>query len=108
MGKLPSSFILRSVVNAGSHLSNFHSFSFSSSTIATHIDCLSKKPMSMPVRGKGKTDHHYDNVDHALSLVNKMIEKYPKPSIVEFTKLFAAIVRMKHYAIVVSMCSQME
>ncbi|TXG75154.1 hypothetical protein ES288_D12G284800v1 [Gossypium darwinii] len=108
MGKLPVSFILRSVVNAGSHLSNFHSFSSSSNTIATHIDCLSKKPMSMPVRGKGKTDQRFDNVDHALSLFNKMIEKYPKPSIVEFTKLFAAIVRMKHYAIVVSMCSQME
>ncbi|TYH79815.1 hypothetical protein ES332_D03G088700v1 [Gossypium tomentosum] len=62
----------------------------------------------MPVRGKGKTDHHFDNVDHVLSLFNKMIEKYPKPSIVEFTKLFATIVRMKHYAIVLSMCSQME
>ncbi|MFQ6641186.1 hypothetical protein Gotur_015451, partial [Gossypium turneri] len=108
MGKLPSSFILRSVVNAGSHLSNFHSFSSSSNTIATHIECLSKKPMSMPVRGKGKRDHRFDNVDHALSLFNKMIEKYPQPSIVEFTKLFAAIVRMKHYAIVVPMCSQME
>ncbi|MFQ6641233.1 hypothetical protein Gotur_014463, partial [Gossypium turneri] len=48
MGKLPSSFILRSVVNAGSHLSNFHSFSSSSNTIATHIEGLSKKPMSMP------------------------------------------------------------
>ncbi|MFQ6663334.1 hypothetical protein Gotur_030904, partial [Gossypium turneri] len=48
MGKLPSSFVLRSVVNAGSHLSNFHSFSSFSNTIATHIDCLSKKPMSMP------------------------------------------------------------
>ncbi|MFQ6646633.1 hypothetical protein Gotur_020033, partial [Gossypium turneri] len=82
-------------------------FSSSSNTIATHIDCLSKKPMPMPVRGKGKTDHCFDNVDHALSLFSKMIEKYPKPSIVEFTKLFAAIVRMKHYAIVVSMCSQM-
>ncbi|MFQ6654596.1 hypothetical protein Gotur_025513, partial [Gossypium turneri] len=108
MGKLPSSFILRSVVNAGSHLSNFHSFSSSSNTIATYIECLSKKPMSMPVRGKGKRDHHFDNVDHALSLFNKMIKKYPVPSIVEFTKLFAAIVRMKHYAIVVPMCSQME
>ncbi|PPD83829.1 hypothetical protein GOBAR_DD19215 [Gossypium barbadense] len=30
--------------------------------------------MSMPVRGKGKTDHCFDNVDHALSLFNKMIE----------------------------------
>ncbi|KAH1047008.1 hypothetical protein J1N35_037792 [Gossypium stocksii] len=37
-----------------------------------------------------------------------MIQRYPKPSIVEFTKLLAAIVRMKHYAIALSMCSQME
>ncbi|MFQ6659886.1 hypothetical protein Gotur_028609, partial [Gossypium turneri] len=108
MGKLPSSFFLRSVVNAGSHLSNFHSFSSSSNTIATYIECLSKKPMSMPVRGKGKREHRFDNVDHALILFNKMIEKYPKPSIVEFTKLFAAIVRMKQYAIAIPMCSQME
>ncbi|MBA0866502.1 hypothetical protein Goshw_021666, partial [Gossypium schwendimanii] len=48
MGMLPS-FILRSLVNGGSHLSNFHSFSSSSSnTIATHIEALSNKPMSMP------------------------------------------------------------
>ncbi|MFQ6641162.1 hypothetical protein Gotur_015453 [Gossypium turneri] len=108
MGKLPSSFILRSVVNSGSHLSNFLSFSSSSNTIATYIEGQSKKPMSMPVRGKGKRDHCFDNVDHALSLFNKMIEKYPKPSIVEFTKLFAAIVRMKRYAIVVSKYRQIE
>ncbi|TYI84818.1 hypothetical protein E1A91_D05G392500v1 [Gossypium mustelinum] len=97
MGKLPSSFILRSLVNGGSHLSNFHSSSSSSSnTIAPHIKALSKKAMS--VRGKGKRDDGFEN----------MIGRYPVPSILEFTKLFAAIVRMKHYAIVVSMCSQME
>ncbi|XP_040967082.1 pentatricopeptide repeat-containing protein At5g16640, mitochondrial-like [Gossypium hirsutum] len=106
MGKLPSSFIIRSVVNGGSHLSNFHSFSSSSNTIATHIETLSKKPM--PVREKGKRGHRFDNVDDALILFNKMTEKHPKPSIVEFTKLLAPIGRMKHYAIVVSMCSQME
>ncbi|MBA0692837.1 hypothetical protein Goari_010368, partial [Gossypium aridum] len=101
MGKLPSSFILRSVVNGGSHLSNFHSFSSSSNTIATHIKALSKKPM--PVVGKGKKDDRFDNVDDALFLFNKMIVKYPKPSIVEFNKLLGAIVRVKHYAVVVSM-----
>ncbi|KAB2032550.1 hypothetical protein ES319_D05G381900v1 [Gossypium barbadense] len=107
MGKLPSSFILRSLVNGGSHLSNFHSSSSSSSnTIAPHIKALSKKAMS--VRGKGKRDDGFENVDHALILFNKMIGRYPVPSILEFTKLFAAIVRIKHYAIVVSMCSQME
>ncbi|MFQ6656392.1 hypothetical protein Gotur_026512, partial [Gossypium turneri] len=105
MSKLPS-FILRSLVNGGSHLSNFHSSSSSSNTIASHIKALSKK--AMPVRGKGKRDDGFENVDHALILFNKMIGRYPVPSILEFTKLFAAIVRMKHYAIVVSMCSQME
>ncbi|KAG8492304.1 hypothetical protein CXB51_009823 [Gossypium anomalum] len=108
MGKLPSSSILPSLVHAGSHLSNFHSSSSSSNTIATHIEVLSKKPMSMPARGKGKRDHRFDNVDHALILFNKMIEKYLKPSIVEFNKLLGAIVRMKHYAIVVSMCRWIE
>ncbi|TYG71636.1 hypothetical protein ES288_D05G413200v1 [Gossypium darwinii] len=108
MGKLPSSFILRSVANAGSHLSNFHSFSSSSNTIATHIECLSKKLMSMPVRGKGKRDHRFDIVDHALILFNNLIEKYPKPSIVEFNKLLGAIVKTKHYAIVVSKYRQIE
>ncbi|MFQ6641202.1 hypothetical protein Gotur_014992, partial [Gossypium turneri] len=107
MGMLPS-FILRSLVNGGSHLSNFHSFSSSSNSIATHIEALSNKPMSMPGRGKGKKGYRFDSVDHALILFNKMIDKYRKPSIVEFTKLLGAIVRMKHYAIVVSMCSQME
>ncbi|MBA0721766.1 hypothetical protein Golax_009271, partial [Gossypium laxum] len=94
-----------SVVNGGSHLSNFHSSSSSSSsnTIATHIEALSKKPM--PVRGKGKIDYRFDNVDDALIFFNKMIGKYPKPSIVEFNKLLGAVVRMKHYAIVVSMYS---
>ncbi|XP_017604706.1 pentatricopeptide repeat-containing protein At5g16640, mitochondrial-like [Gossypium arboreum] len=92
MGKLPSSFIIRSVVNGGSHLSNFHSFSSSSNTIATHIEALSKKPM--PVREKGKRDHRFDNVDDALILFNKMTEKHPKPSIVEFTKLLAPIGRI--------------
>ncbi|XP_052486132.1 pentatricopeptide repeat-containing protein At1g62720-like isoform X2 [Gossypium raimondii] len=72
MGKLPSSFILRSLVNGGSHLSNFHSSSSSSSnTIAPHIKALSKKAMS--VRGKGKGDDGFENVDHALILFNKMI-----------------------------------
>ncbi|PPD73989.1 hypothetical protein GOBAR_DD29085 [Gossypium barbadense] len=52
--------------------------------------------------------YRFDNVDDAFNLFNKMIQRYPKPSIVEFTKLLAAIVRMKHYAIAVSMCSQME
>ncbi|KAG8490295.1 hypothetical protein CXB51_016044 [Gossypium anomalum] len=37
-----------------------------------------------------------------------MIEKYPKPSIVEFNKLLGAIVKMKHYAIVASKYKRIE
>ncbi|MBA0567073.1 hypothetical protein Golob_011833, partial [Gossypium lobatum] len=105
MGKLPS-FILCSVVNGGSHLSDFYTFSSSSNTIAIHIEALSRKPMS--VRGKGEKDDRFDNVNDALILFNKMIDKYPKPSIVEFNKLLGAIVRMKHYAIVVSMYRRID
>ncbi|KAH1097589.1 hypothetical protein J1N35_014510 [Gossypium stocksii] len=107
MGMLPS-FILRSLVNDGSHLSNFHSFSSSSNTIATHIEALNNKPMYMPVRGKGKRDHRFDNVEDTLILFSKMIEKYPKPSVMEFNKLLGAIIKMKHYAIVVSKYRRIE
>ncbi|GMI63651.1 hypothetical protein HRI_000034500 [Hibiscus trionum] len=102
MGKLNSSLILRSVVNAGRNLYIFQSsFSSSVSPFATHIDALDKKPMSGT--GKGKKKDRFDSVGNALIVFNKMIGKHPKPSIMEFTKLLAAIVRMKHYAIVVSL-----
>ncbi|KAL4335561.1 hypothetical protein GQ457_07G014720 [Hibiscus cannabinus] len=94
MGKLISSLILPSFVNAGRNLSSFHS-SFSSSVIplATHFDSLNKKFMSGS--GKGKKYNGFETVDDALIVFNKMIGKYPKPSIVEFNKLLGAIVRMK-------------
>ncbi|XP_052490859.1 pentatricopeptide repeat-containing protein At3g22470, mitochondrial-like [Gossypium raimondii] len=88
MGKLYSSLIFRSIVNGGSNLSNFHSSS--SNSVATHINALSKN--SMPARGKPKKYDSLDNVDDALFLFNKMIHKYPMPSVVEFTKLLGAIV----------------
>ncbi|MBA0746108.1 hypothetical protein Gogos_008651 [Gossypium gossypioides] len=62
----------------------------------------------MSVRGNRKKYDRFNNADDALTLFNKIIEKYPKPWIMEFTKLLAAVVRMKHYAVVVSMYSQME
>ncbi|MBA0775612.1 hypothetical protein Gotri_010733 [Gossypium trilobum] len=62
----------------------------------------------MSVRGNRKKYDRFNNVDDALTLFNNIIEKCPKPWIMEFTKLLAAIVRMKHYAVVVSMYSQME
>ncbi|MBA0588706.1 hypothetical protein Gorai_001799 [Gossypium raimondii] len=62
----------------------------------------------MSFRRNPKTYHRFDNVDDALTLFNEMIEQHPKRSIVEFTKLLVALVRMRHYATVVSLCSQME
>ncbi|GMJ13295.1 hypothetical protein HRI_004998700 [Hibiscus trionum] len=100
MGKLNSSLILRSIVSFNSSLS------CSVNTIATHIEGLSKIPMS--AKGSPKKHDRFDNVDDALDLFNKMIGKYPKPSIVEFNKLLAAMVRMKHYSLVVSMYTQLE
>ncbi|KAK9016819.1 hypothetical protein V6N11_079312 [Hibiscus sabdariffa] len=101
MGKLISSVILPTIVNCSNSRS-----SSSFKTIATHGKALSKNSMS--VSGKPKKFDRFDNVGAALTVFNKMIGKYPKPSIVEFNKLLGAIVRMKHYAIVVSMYSRLE
>ncbi|KAK9007893.1 hypothetical protein V6N11_074807 [Hibiscus sabdariffa] len=92
MGKLHSS---SSILNAVRHLSN-------------SISSLPSSVTHMSGKGSPKKHDRFDNVDGALALFNKMIQKYPKPSIVEFTKLLAPIVRMKHYSLVVSMCSQLE
>ncbi|XVF88013.1 hypothetical protein PTKIN_Ptkin19aG0015300 [Pterospermum kingtungense] len=37
-----------------------------------------------------------------------MVQEYPRPCIVEFSKLIASIVRMKHFAVVVSLCNQIN
>ncbi|KAK9024467.1 hypothetical protein V6N11_004629 [Hibiscus sabdariffa] len=89
MGNLNSSLILRPVVNGGMMcLSNFHS---SFDTFVPRIQAS--------VIGKGEKYDGFHNVDDALFLFDKMLDKYPQPSIVEFTKLLAAVVRMKHCAI---------
>ena len=62
----------------------------------------------MSVRGSPKHYDSFDNVADALNLFDKMINKSPKPSIVEFNKLLGAIVRAKHYSIVVSIYNQLE
>ncbi|XVE84499.1 hypothetical protein DITRI_Ditri17bG0018400 [Diplodiscus trichospermus] len=114
MGKLTSStslalssLILRSIVDSKAIHSSFHSsFSCPFTTFTTHIKTICKN--SVRVKGKGKKDVWFDNVDDAHTLFNQMFQKYPRPSIVDFTKILSAIVRMKHYAIVVSLCNQME
>ncbi|GMI65601.1 hypothetical protein HRI_000229400 [Hibiscus trionum] len=107
MGKLNSSLILPCFVSGGKNAYNFRStLSFSPNTIATRIEALRKN--SMHVKGNPTRHNRFLSVDDALALFDEMVEKYPMPSIVEFTKLLAPIVRMKHYVVVVSMCSQME
>ncbi|MBA0628737.1 hypothetical protein Godav_023406 [Gossypium davidsonii] len=84
MGKLNPPLLLPSIVIAGKHLSNFRSSisSSSSKTIATHIQPFSKNSIS--ARGNRKKYDGFDNVDDAFALLNKMIDKYPRPSVVEF------------------------
>ena len=76
----------------------FCSSSSSSSSIASTTNEF-KKP------AKGYVFH---NINDALTLFNQMARASPRPSIVEFSKLLGAIVGMKNYAIVISLCKQME
>ena len=48
------------------------------------------------------------NVDHALDLFDTMLHMHPLPFIVDFNKLFAAIPRMKHYSLPISLIKRME
>ncbi|XP_040966998.1 pentatricopeptide repeat-containing protein At1g62914, mitochondrial isoform X3 [Gossypium hirsutum] len=107
MGKLDSSLLLHSIVNDGMNLSSFHySFARYFKIVSNHMETLNESSMSF--RQNPKTYHRFDNVDDALTLFNEMIEQHPKRSIVEFTKLLVALVRMRCYATVVSLYSQME
>ncbi|XP_017614027.1 pentatricopeptide repeat-containing protein At1g06580-like [Gossypium arboreum] len=107
MGKLDSSLLLHSIVNDGMNLSSFHySFARYFKIVSNHMETLNESSMSF--RQNPKTYHHFNNVDDALTLFNEMIEQHPKRSIVEFTKLLVALVRMRRYATVVSLYSQME
>ena len=48
------------------------------------------------------------NVDHALDLFDTMLHLHPLPSIVDFNHLLAAIPRMKHYTLPISLIKRME
>jgi pentatricopeptide repeat protein len=50
----------------------------------------------------------FRNLDHALPLFDTMLHMRPLPSIVDFTQLLGAIVRMKHYTVVITLIGQME
>ncbi|XP_037497969.1 pentatricopeptide repeat-containing protein At1g12300, mitochondrial [Jatropha curcas] len=73
----------------------FGSVSFSSSKSSTHL------------RGKGNSDS-FHNIDDCLASFNLMLHSNPPSPIKEFSKLLSALVRMKHYATVISLSEQME
>ena len=43
------------------------------------------------------------NVDHALDVFDTMLHMHPLPSVVDFNQLLAAIPRMKHYSLPISL-----
>ena len=53
-------------------------------------------------------NYGFDKFDDALNKFDEMVHMHPRPSIVEFSKLLGAIVRMKHYETAVSLLRQME
>ena len=61
---------------------------------------------------KSMRDHcksrSFRNLDHVLPLFDTMLHMRPLPSIVDFTQLLGAIVRMKHYTVVITLIRQME
>ncbi|KDP44284.1 hypothetical protein JCGZ_22913 [Jatropha curcas] len=73
----------------------FGSVSFSSSKSSNHL------------RGKSKSGS-FHNIDDCLASFNLMLHSNPPSPIKEFSKLFSALVRMKHYATVISLSKQME
>ena len=49
----------------------------------------------------------FKNLDHVLDLFDKMLHMHPLPSIVDFTRMFGSIARMKHYPIVITLIRDM-
>ena len=49
----------------------------------------------------------FDKLDDALLVFDKMLRMKPLPTVIHFTQLLAALVRMKHYSVAVSVFSDM-
>src|ERR1044072_9264634 len=59
---------------------------------------------SMPPQNACK----FDSFDDAVSLFHRMLGMHPPPSVVELTKIIREIVKMKHYATAIYLCTLME
>jgi pentatricopeptide repeat protein len=57
---------------------------------------------------KDKKGCSFSNINDALSAFNHMLHLQPQPSIVQFSKLLSAVVRMRYYETVLFLSKQME
>ena len=46
--------------------------------------------------------------DDAVVLFQRMIESRPRPTVIDFNRLFTALARTKQYDLVLDLCKQME
>ncbi|KAK9001279.1 hypothetical protein V6N11_083067 [Hibiscus sabdariffa] len=65
------------------------------------------KPTHLEILVINKCKSRSLELDEALGFFNSMISMRPLPSIVAFNHLLGTVSKMKHYALVVSMCKQM-
>ncbi|KAK8613458.1 hypothetical protein V6N13_101220 [Hibiscus sabdariffa] len=65
------------------------------------------KPTHLEILVIDKCKSRSLELDEALGFFNSIISMRPLPSIVAFNHLLGAVSKMKHYALVVSMCKQM-
>ncbi|KAK8617491.1 hypothetical protein V6N13_080405 [Hibiscus sabdariffa] len=65
------------------------------------------KPTNLEILVINKCKARSLELDEALGFFNSLISMRPFPSIVSFNHLLGAVSKMKHYALVASMCKQM-
>ncbi|KAK8613450.1 hypothetical protein V6N13_101212 [Hibiscus sabdariffa] len=72
-----------------------------------NVDTGLSKPTRLETLVIDKCKSRSFELDEALGFFNSMISMRPFPSILAFNHLLGAVSKMKHYALVVSMCKQM-
>ncbi|XP_060199635.1 pentatricopeptide repeat-containing protein At1g62670, mitochondrial-like [Lycium barbarum] len=88
------------------HEAMFHSFSASPSKYSSFQEkpSISRKRKVVVF----KDFRHVNNLDHAVSVFNQMVQTKPIPSVVEFAKLLRVMINKKYYCGVVSFFGEMR
>ncbi|XP_019056240.1 PREDICTED: pentatricopeptide repeat-containing protein At1g62914, mitochondrial-like [Tarenaya hassleriana] len=63
---------------------------------------------NMSYRDRLRCGVHDCHAEYAVDLFDQMVQSRPVPSIVDFTKLLSAIMKMKRYDVVIFLCKKME